>query len=483
MFPIDLARLSARHRALLALVASSARRAPRSRAPSRRVPALTALVDGREIALPVLKVDVEARIQGDLATVTMTQLFANSYPVPIHARYVFPLPDRRRRLRDAARERRPHDRGRDPAQAEARAVYESAKQRGNQAALLEQHRPNVFTQEVANLVPGAPIRVELEYAHAVEKSGGDYRFHVPTVVGPRYLPPAHQGDDAGAPTRASRARGARSSRGGGLEPARERAGRAARERRSRARRAARRARRGHADPLAREPDAPHRGRAPRRGARGGRPAEGRTLDDRDFELHYRLAGEAIAAGVTAFAAGRRRLPLRCSSSRPRASPTRRRATRDGVRARLLGQHGRHAARRLEAVHAPQPRRAAARRFVPDHPLQRLGQRMECRAARRDARRDRRGPRLRRHARGRGRHRDGERHPRRARAAGRRGHAAAGRVPDRRLHRQRRRDRAPARAAARRRAPVLLRRRRQREPLPDPGDGARRARRGAHRAPR
>jgi Ca-activated chloride channel family protein len=267
-------------------------------------PALTALVDGREIALPVLKVDVAAHIQGDLATVTLTQWFANSYTVPIHARYVFPLPADAAiyamRLASGDRmieaEIRPRP--------EARAVYESAKQRGNQAALLEQHRPNVFTQEVANLVPGAPIRVELEYAHAVGKSGGEHRFHVPTVVGPRYLPPAHQGDVAGAPTREPREPGVPEALEVGVWNLPASAPVAPPASADRARVALR---------VELDAGMPIRSLAsPTHEIAVARPGEdravvdlasGRTLDDRDFELHYRLAGEAIAVGVTAFAHG------------------------------------------------------------------------------------------------------------------------------------------------------------------------------------
>src|SRR5262249_2651910 len=270
-------------------------------------PSLAAIVDGREVALPVLKLDVAAHIQGDLATVTLTQLFANEYTVPIHARYVFPLPA------DAAVYAMRLVSGDQMIEAEirpkpeARAVYEGAKKRGNQAALLDQHRPNVFSQEVANLVPGAPVRVEIEYAHAVEKTSGDYRFVVPTIIGPRYVPSAQQGESAGAPTREP---GEPEALEVGVWSLPASAPVAPPE-------AVDRERLGISVELdAGAPirwlespthrvaiERPDPSRAEIRLAQGGPLQGGRTQDDRDFELHYRLAGDSVAAGVTSYGEG------------------------------------------------------------------------------------------------------------------------------------------------------------------------------------
>jgi Ca-activated chloride channel family protein len=161
--------------------------------------ALEARIGDETVPLPLLKTDMEARIQGDLATVRVKQRFENPYDRALHARYIFPLPENaavfsmRMRSGDRVIEAEIH------RKPEARAIFEAAKQRGNQAALLSQQRPNVFTQEIANLLPGLPIEVEIEYAHVVEKASGDYQFFFPMVVGPRFKP---LGSNAsGAPTR------------------------------------------------------------------------------------------------------------------------------------------------------------------------------------------------------------------------------------------------------------------------------------------
>ncbi len=264
-------------------------------------PELVAILDGREVALPSLESDFEASLQGDLATVRVTQTFENPYDEPLHARYIFPLPS------DAAVFAMRMLSGDQMIEAEihekraARAVFENAKERGNQAALLDQHRPNVFTQEVANLMPGLPIRVELEYAHVVEKSNGAYRFHIPTVVGPRFVPQAAQPDLAGAPTRREDEPSALAIGVWNLpaSPPVAALDQVDRERVSI------RVALDAGMPIQWIQSPTHRLQVDRTGesTREIELAAGRTLDNKDFELHYQLAGEEVAAGLTTYVDG------------------------------------------------------------------------------------------------------------------------------------------------------------------------------------
>ena len=71
---------------------------------------------------------------------------------------------------------------------EARAVYERAIEQGATASLLEQERPNIFTQSVGNIKPGEKIHIEISYVDVLSYDMGTYEFHFPMVVGPRYIP-------------------------------------------------------------------------------------------------------------------------------------------------------------------------------------------------------------------------------------------------------------------------------------------------------
>lgn len=133
---------------------------------------------------------VEAVVTGFVSAVTVTQEFRNPFPAPVEAVYVFPLPD------DAAVDAMTLTAGARVIEASiqkreaARRLYEEAKSQGRRAALLDQERPNLFTQSVANLLPGEKVKVTLRYVAPLRFDDGVYTFNFPMVVGPRYVPGA-----------------------------------------------------------------------------------------------------------------------------------------------------------------------------------------------------------------------------------------------------------------------------------------------------
>lgn len=136
--------------------------------------------------LPLKGTDVKVRIVGVIADVIVTQHYRNEGTRPIEARYVFPGSTRAAVYAMNVRlgERLLTARIREKQQA--RAEYDQAQREGKTAALLEQHRENVFQMNVANILPGDDVRVELRYTEMIVPTDGQYRFVFPTVVGPRY---------------------------------------------------------------------------------------------------------------------------------------------------------------------------------------------------------------------------------------------------------------------------------------------------------
>ncbi|MCK5273759.1 MAG: hypothetical protein KAR37_03855, partial [Alphaproteobacteria bacterium] len=158
---------------------------------------VTAIVDGRQIRFPALKTDITADIRGDLATVTVVQTFSNPTVTPLNATYLFPL------NKDAAVYAMRMEVGDEIVTAtimkseEAVQTFVKAKSEGKAAALLTQHRPNMFTQQIANLMPGLPVKVTLQYTQAAPRIDGAYELVVPLIVGPRYQPSAPSAQVAG----------------------------------------------------------------------------------------------------------------------------------------------------------------------------------------------------------------------------------------------------------------------------------------------
>jgi Ca-activated chloride channel family protein len=136
--------------------------------------------------LPLKDTQVEIAVAGVIADVKVTQRYRNDGTRPIEAEYVFPGSTRAAvyGLTMTIGERRVVAQIREKQQA--RAEYQAAKSAGKSAALLEQHRPNVFKMSVANILPGDDIAVELRYTELIVPTDSIYELVFPTVVGPRY---------------------------------------------------------------------------------------------------------------------------------------------------------------------------------------------------------------------------------------------------------------------------------------------------------
>jgi Ca-activated chloride channel family protein len=138
--------------------------------------------------LPLKHTEVKAEISGFVAAVSVTQVFANPIDKPIEAVYVFPLPENAAVNEMTLTVADRVIKGQIKKREEARQIYEQAKAQGKTAALLDQERPNIFTQSVANIPPGHEIRVTLKYIQDLDYDHGVYKFSFPMTVGPRYIP-------------------------------------------------------------------------------------------------------------------------------------------------------------------------------------------------------------------------------------------------------------------------------------------------------
>lgn len=136
--------------------------------------------------LPLKSTAANVTISGVIADVLVTQVYKNDGKKPLEAIYLFPASTRAavygmkmtigKRVIEARIKKRD----------EARRDYEQARDAGKNASLLEQQRPNVFQMNVANILPGDEIKVELRYTELLVPTDRVYEFVYLTVVGPRY---------------------------------------------------------------------------------------------------------------------------------------------------------------------------------------------------------------------------------------------------------------------------------------------------------
>ena len=138
--------------------------------------------------VPLKHTSVKTEISGFVARIAVTQEFENVLPDAVEAIYVFPLPH------DSAVDGMTMKVGDREIQAvikereEARKIYETARTTGHTAALLDQERPNIFTQSVTNIPPNGKVEITLSVLELLKYEAGTYEFVFPTVVGPRYIP-------------------------------------------------------------------------------------------------------------------------------------------------------------------------------------------------------------------------------------------------------------------------------------------------------
>jgi Ca-activated chloride channel family protein len=144
--------------------------------------------DGGFIEAPRLNTDAAITVNGTIARVVVTQRFENPSDRWLEGIYVFPLPEQSAvdalHMEIGSRVIEGEIKGRQ----EAQQLYEAAKDNGQKASLVEQERPNIFTNSVANIGPHESIVIRIEYQETVKQDGGVYSLRFPLVVAPRYNP-------------------------------------------------------------------------------------------------------------------------------------------------------------------------------------------------------------------------------------------------------------------------------------------------------
>ncbi len=155
-------------------------------------------VESEEVGVdsfPLKKTSVNVTIDGIIADTYVVQTYANEGTSPINASYVFPASTKvtihgmqmqvgSQRVTATIKEKE-----------EAEEEFEAAKSEGKTASMLSEQKANMFTMDVANIMPGDEVRIELHYTELIMPTDGTYQFVFPTVVGPRYMGPVI--DDSG----------------------------------------------------------------------------------------------------------------------------------------------------------------------------------------------------------------------------------------------------------------------------------------------
>ncbi|MDB2338051.1 marine proteobacterial sortase target protein, partial [Amylibacter sp.] len=134
----------------------------------------------------LLSTDIKIAVAGSSSRTIVSQRFINTGQTWAEGVYVFPIG------KDAAvdtlklRIGERFIKGIIKEKLEARVIYEEAKAEGKKASLIEQQKPNLFTNKIANIGPGEVVVVQIEFQSKLLPKDGSWELRVPLVSAPRF---------------------------------------------------------------------------------------------------------------------------------------------------------------------------------------------------------------------------------------------------------------------------------------------------------
>ena len=134
----------------------------------------------------LLSTDIKIAVAGSSSRTIISQRFINTGETWAEGVYVFPIGKNaavdtlKLRIGDRFIE------GQIKEKLEAKVIYEEAKAEGKKASLIEQQKPNLFTNKIANIGPGEVVVVQIEFQSKLLPKDGLWELRVPLVSAPRF---------------------------------------------------------------------------------------------------------------------------------------------------------------------------------------------------------------------------------------------------------------------------------------------------------
>ena len=139
-------------------------------------------------ALPVKSIAIDARIDAQVATTHVEQVFRNDTDATLEGTYFFPIPesasvaefaiwDGDRRLVGEVRSRE-----------EARRIYDDIVRRMRDPGLLEYAGRDLFQASIFPIPPHSDKKLELTYTQVLKAEGGTVSYRYPLGTGRNYVP-------------------------------------------------------------------------------------------------------------------------------------------------------------------------------------------------------------------------------------------------------------------------------------------------------
>ena len=134
----------------------------------------------------LLSTDIKVSVAGSSSRTIVSQRFINTGETWAEGVYVFPIGQNaavdtlKLRIGDRFIE------GQIKEKQQAKVIYKEAKAEGKKTALIEQQKPNLFTNKIANIGPGEIVVVQIEFQSKLLPKDGSWELRLPLISAPRF---------------------------------------------------------------------------------------------------------------------------------------------------------------------------------------------------------------------------------------------------------------------------------------------------------
>ena len=134
-------------------------------------------------ALPVKSIQLDTKINGQVATTHVEQVFRNDTPYTLEGTYFFPIPETASVIEFAIWENGKKLVGEVRSREEARRIYDEIVRRQRDPGLLEYAGKDLFQASIFPIPPNSDKKLELTYSQILKAESGTVAYRYPLGTG------------------------------------------------------------------------------------------------------------------------------------------------------------------------------------------------------------------------------------------------------------------------------------------------------------
>ncbi len=134
-------------------------------------------------ALPVKSIELDVKIEGQVATTHVEQIFRNDTPYTLEGTYFFPIPESASIVEFAIWENGKKLVGEVRSREEARRIYDEIVRRQKDPGLLEYAGKDLFQASIYPIPPNSDKKLEITYSQILKAESGTVAYRYPLGTG------------------------------------------------------------------------------------------------------------------------------------------------------------------------------------------------------------------------------------------------------------------------------------------------------------